>query len=177
VTTTKRKAKRKVGRPRVHPVGKPYRSRAARRGTSKKDAAAKLARGLEMDREYDALETQNERIWWLARHGVEADDISLKLGLGKRLATDAGFKERFDALVNQGLADMRIEIAKTILSEARLGQVTALKEMAQAHLAAFKEQTPSTEFATGYRAKVEELLEKLRDAQHAHVLKKFRFEE
>jgi hypothetical protein len=43
--------------------------------------------------------------------------------------------DEYDALENQRLADMRIEIAKMILSLARLGQVTALKEMAQAYLA------------------------------------------
>ena len=169
--------RRGPGRPRIHPEGKHRRSKAERRGQPVAELSKRIEQQVALDLEYLALTTDDERIAWLARVGAEADDIATKLGLHTRLATDATFKERFGDIFARGRADMRIELAKTILNEARVGQVSALGKMAVAHLAAFKDEAPSTEFASGYRAKVEELLAKIHDDQHGHIRAKFRFEE
>lgn len=155
---------------KVYGKGKPSAG-----ATGLEKAKAKLVSQLED--ELESLTTDEERVLWYARQGVEPRDIALKLGFGPRLANDSDFKTWFEDAVQQGLAIWRIELAQTIYAEAKTGQVTALREAARAHLEAYKDSPPSTDFAGGYKAKVQELLTKIYNRQHTHVRKRFKFEE
>jgi hypothetical protein len=137
-------------------------------------AQAELAAQLSED--FAALTTDEERILWLAQKGVEPRDIAAELALEKRIAQDSSYKTFFEETCARGAAQMRLELAQTIYAQAKLGQVTALREMAKAHLEAYKDAAPSTEFAGGYKAKVLELLDKIHDERHTHVRARFKFE-
>jgi hypothetical protein len=140
-----------------------------RRNQSAEQALRRAETAYEARREYDALETVEDRIYWLASHGAEAPDIVTRLDLRDRLDADAKFREEFDRLYKLGVADMRIEVAQVILAEAKGGVATAVTSMAKAHLAAFKDDAPDTSFAGDYRKKVDELISLIRDDRHQHV--------
>src|SRR5574341_278143 len=90
-------------------------------------ADAKRTAKEQLQATFAGLTTDEERILFFARQGVEARDIAATLGLTRKLA-DAEFKNFFEETVARGLAEMRIEIAQTLITEAKLGQVTALRE-------------------------------------------------
>jgi len=154
----------------LKPVSTYAPTRAGAVRVAQTEMKAKLAE------DFAALTTDEERILWLAQKGVEPRDIAAELALEKRIAQDSSYKTFFEETCARGAAQMRIELAQTIYAEARLGQVTALREMAKAHLEAYKDAAPSTEFAGGYKAKVNELLDKIHDERHGYIRARFKFD-
>lgn len=139
-------------------------------------AVEKAAMKVQLAEELAELTTDEERVLWYAKKGVEPRDIAIILGFGARLASSSDFKTWFEETHQRGLALWRIELAQTIYTEAKLGQVTALREAARAHLESYQDSAPSTEFAGGYKAKVQELMIKIYDKHHAHTRARFKFE-